>query len=65
MVKSYKKRKKGALHLPIYLERGFKNNQIEMLQNTTSSFEWLSVYKTKNIDKKPTETNETETTVFY
>ena len=31
MVKSYKTRKKGALHLPIYLERGFKNNQIEVL----------------------------------
>lgn len=58
MVKSYKTRKKGALHLPIYLERGFKNNQIEVLQNTSSSFEWLSVYKTKTIDKKPTETDE-------
>ena len=44
--------------MPIYLERGFKNNQIEVLQNTTSSFEWLSVYKPKFIDKKPTETNE-------
>jgi len=44
--------------LPIYLERGFKNNKIEVLQNTASSFEWLSVYKPKIIDKKPTETNE-------
>ena len=44
--------------MPIYLERGFKNNKIEVLQNTASSFEWLSVYKPKIIDKKPTETNE-------
>ena len=44
--------------MPIYLERGFKNNHIEVIPNTTSSFDWLSVYKPKFIDKKQTETNE-------
>ena len=42
--------------MPIYLERGFKNNRIEVLQNTTNTFEWLAAYEPKRITRKKNET---------
>ena len=44
--------------MPIYLERGFKNNRIEVLQNTTNTFEWLASYEPKRITRKKDETDE-------
>ena len=42
--------------MPIYLEKGFKNNRIEVLQNTTNTFEWLAAYEPKRITRKKNET---------
>ena len=44
--------------MPIYLERGFKNNRIEVLQNTTNTFEWLASYEPKRITRKKDETDD-------
>lgn len=44
--------------MTIYLEKGFKNNRIQVLENSVNSFEWLQTYEPREIKRKNNENDD-------
>ena len=44
--------------MTIYLEKGFKNNRIQVLENSVNSFGWLQTYEPREIKRKNNENDD-------